>query len=286
MRRAPFVGYKIPAPASAHCAMQSERSRYASASFKPFGERGGAGDKTTNAPCPSEARCPCLGEIPMPARGAISPKQGRRSETSAQRLGLGGTPGLQPEKRAIPAQRPCWGEIGARKIPPWERRGEGPPRLPAGTPRPSPARTGEFLPSRDVAQKSGRFRAPTAKFLPSKDDGPILRRNVLAWEKRRRPPGGISPKAGRWSAMVRTLSQVGRALRLHAKDGGVGRDKARQRQRRAGAGLETKRSDEKSGAPAAGPLRAGSRAENYLKWWPRGFGEPWSGRLPWLPVAG
>lgn len=36
--------------------------------------------------------------------------------------------------------------------------------------------------------------------------------------------------------------------------------------------------------PGLCELAAG--AENYLKWWPRGFGEPWSGRLPWLPVAG
>ena len=176
----------------------------------------GAGLETRCYPCtrPFRSTLSLLGRNSDARQGAISPKQGRRSETSAQRLGLGGTPAFQPEIGAIPAQRPCWGEIGPRKIPPWERRGEGPPRLPAGTPRPSPARSSEFLPSRDVAQKSGRFPAPTAKLLPSKDDGPILRRNVLAWEKRRRPPGGISPKAGRWSAMVCTLSQVGREINV------------------------------------------------------------------------
>ena len=301
MRRAPFVGYKIPAPASAHCAMQPERSRYASASFKPFGERGGrqgrgrvrrmardraemravgnlerdprigaAWDKrhlptktllayrqAHFSPSRNDSRMqahnvpawekhPCAESPPLPSRGdgrararnvlarerrrvrpgailpsgddgqthvhnvpawekhptcsePISPKTGRCSNSGAHCLGLGETPAFLPEKQANRAQRPCSGEIGWRKIPAWEGRREGPTPLPGETSRPSPARTGEFLPSRDVAQKSGRFRAPAAKTLPSRDDEPFLRRNVLAWEKPRMRTGPISPKTGRCS---------------------------------------------------------------------------------------
>ncbi len=84
--------------------------------------------------------------------------------------------------RTILAQRLGLGEIRVRNVPAREKRREGSTRLPAETPRPSPARTGEFLPSRDVARKCGRFRAPTARFLPSEDDGQVLRRNVPASE--------------------------------------------------------------------------------------------------------
>ncbi len=105
-----------------------------------------------------------------PLSGPISPKEGRWSSASAQRLGLGETPAFQTEIWVIAAQRPCLGEIGPRKIPPWENRREGPALLPAETPRPFPARTSQSLPSRDVVQKCGQFPAPTAGGLPRRDD--------------------------------------------------------------------------------------------------------------------
>ena len=129
--------------------------------------------------------------------GPISPKPRRWALFAAQRPCSGETPAFLPEKQAIRAQRPCLGEIRWRKIPAWESRREGPTPLPGKTSRPSPARIGRFLPSRDVVQKCGRFRAPAAKTLPSKDDGPLLRRKVLAWEKRRVQTGPISPEPGR-----------------------------------------------------------------------------------------
>lgn len=176
----------------------------------------GAGLETRRYPCtrPFRSTLSLLGRNSDARQGAISPKQGRCSETGAQRPGLGGTPVFQPEKWAIPAQRPGSGEIGARKIPTWESWREGPPRLPAGTPRPSSARSSKFLPSRDAAQRSGLFPAPTAKLLPSRDVDPAYPRIVLALEKRRHPSGAASPKQGRWSAMVRTLSQVGREINV------------------------------------------------------------------------
>ena len=118
MRRAPFVGYKIPAPASAHCAMQPERSRYASASFKPFGERSGAGDKTTHAPGPSEARCPCLGEIPMPIRGLFLPS---RDDAPRQVHNVPAWEELLPFSQKNGRFR--------RNVPAWERSGRARSRL-------------------------------------------------------------------------------------------------------------------------------------------------------------
>ena len=263
MRRAPFVGYKIPAPASAHC---DPRRRIAQCNLSVADtlqrvlslSASGAGLETRRYPCtrPFRSTLSLLGRNSDARQGAISPKQGRCSETGAQRPGLGGTPVFQPEKWAIPAQRPGSGEIGPRKIPPWESWRERPARLPAGTPRTSPARSSEFLPSRDVAQKSGRFPAPTAKFLPSRDVDPAYPRIVLALEKRRHPSGAASPKQGRWS------------LRLRAKDWSAGRDKTRRR-RRDGSDSKGQLGNEATGKaepllPGLCELAAG--AENYLKW--------------------
>ena len=245
MRRAPFVGYKIPAPASAHCAMQPERSRYASASFKPFGERGGAGWGGTPSAARIAARLgtsartrqrrsshawqarffqsgtmvgferttPRVGrntrmqrarpsqggtmvrrklrnvlarENHRPLSGPISPKEGRWSSASAQRLGLGETPAFQTEIWVIAAQRPCSGEMESRR--------EGPTPLPAETPRPFPVRTSQSLPSRDVVQKCGQFPAPTARILPKRDDDRPQSHIIPSLEK---PSQGASPSPPR-----------------------------------------------------------------------------------------
>ena len=53
-------------------------------------------------------------------QGTTSPEQGRWSGASAQRLGLGETPAFQPAIWAFQEQRPCSGEIGPCKDPPWE----------------------------------------------------------------------------------------------------------------------------------------------------------------------
>ena len=89
-----------------------------------------------------------------------------------------------PEQRvrAILAQRLGSGEIRVRKIPAREKRREGPSRLPAGTSEPLSARKGRPLPRRDVVQTWARFGARRAAVLPSKDDAPLIWRNVPAWE--------------------------------------------------------------------------------------------------------
>ena len=121
-------------------------------------------------------------ESPRHQPPPASPKQGRCAAQPAQRPCLGGFGGFRKETGPILAQRPGLGEIRVRKIPAWEKRREGPLRLPAETSEPFSAQKGRSLPRRDVVQAWARFGARKAVILPSKDDAPLIWRNVLAWE--------------------------------------------------------------------------------------------------------
>lgn len=346
MRRAPFVGYKIPTPASAHCAMQPERSRYASASFKPFGERGGAGDKTTHAPCPSEARCPCLGVIPMPVRGLFLPS---RDDAPRQVHNVPAWKGLRAFsqklgrfRRNVPAR-----ERSGRATSPLGRDGEkghrvylrerrGPPLPEAasfsqvGTLRrkaaDSPLRQQSFSQARTMGQfcdatsllgRSADARREAS--LPRRVDGQPWSAHCLRLGEKSTSGKRISlPRRadGRPQAAQRLcLGEVGvckipalkcgwpfRVLRVFVAQRPCLKERCAYT-RKTGAWDETRpgkgKGKEEQGQAwkrneatrKAEPLLPGlcglvAGAENYLKWWPRWFGEPWSGRLPWLPVAG
>ena len=121
-------------------------------------------------------------ENPLPASTIASPNAGRCGKDAAQRLGLGELSGFGQRMRAILPQRPGMGEMALRKISRWERRREGPNRLPAETSDPLPVRKGGSLPRRDDVQIRAIFDARKAEILPSKDDAPLALRNVPAWE--------------------------------------------------------------------------------------------------------
>lgn len=141
--------------------------------------------------CTTPGTTPRLGRTSRKPTRPISPKTGRCATPYAQRPGLGEIGKFERRMRAILAQGLGSGETRARKIPAWESRREGPAHLPAKTSEALWTQKGDSLPKRDLAPKRGRFCAPEAEILPSKDDAPSILNNVPAWE-------GWGPAGSRW----------------------------------------------------------------------------------------